>query len=172
MLAIKLHMLGMFIVLTFTVVSAFVVMLGKFHPAMKGWAIVSILFALFLFVQRDTYLPFLGHAAVPASLLKEASIPDGANVSVQIPVDAPDGTKLIYWGAKPSDVVYPTPWDAYDSFTNAGVTLVKNGAVTIRFHCPSKYRIPSGRTLNRHVHYRVAGENGMVGPVQTKYVNC
>ena len=171
-IAVKLRMIGMAIILAFVVASSFILMLGKYHPVLKGWAFVSLPLALFLFFQRDTYLPFLGQAALPASLLKEVTVPDNANVTVNLPMEAPNGTKVVYWGAMPSEVVYPTPWDAYGAFPNAGVTVVKNGIAVVRFHCPSKYKIPTGRTLNRHIHYRVMGENGMLGSVETKYVQC
>jgi hypothetical protein len=92
--------------------------------------------------------------------------------------DAPDGTRIIYWGALASPIpsgVYPNPYTAYGNFSNAGVATIKQGEAVIRFHCPGQYKVGRivERKLKRHIHYRLCcGKAGLLGPVQTLWVNC
>lgn len=173
MWSFKLQMIGMAVVLSFSLVAAIFTIVSKKMPMLvKVYAIIVFLLALWLAVRRDTYLPFLGHAALPPTVFRDNSAPADANIYVSLPFDVPDGTKVVYWGAKPTKVTLPNPWDAYDHYQNAGVTEVRGGKASMRFHCPSKYKIPSGQTLNRHIHYRIVSNNGIVGPVQTTYVDC
>jgi hypothetical protein len=131
--------------------------------------------ALWLGMRRDTYLPFLGYAALPPTLIKDRHAPANANVEAVLEVpDAADGTKVLYWGARPSkdrNAVAPNPWKAYDDWSNAGVAEVKSGVATIIFECPGEYQVRT-RALKRHVHYRVVSDKGMIGPVKTTYVEC
>lgn len=137
-------------------------------------AVVGVIFVMtvWLVMQRDTYLPFLSKAAFPTTLVKDAFIGVNGNVKQLIRVDAPDGTKLAYWAAKTSNVVQSTPRIAYDDFVNSGVALVKNGQATLTFSCPSKYTVPWGHILDRHVHYRLMGDDGMMSRVHTVFVDC
>ena len=129
--------------------------------------------AAWLLTRRDTYLPFLGHAAVPPSLIKDRFIPQNANVEAVIEVDVADGTRVLYWGAKPSEEVKPNPWRAYDDWSNAGVALVKDKRAVVIFHCPGEYEVSMRGKLERHIHYRTcAGVAGVLGPVKTAYVKC
>ena len=56
-----------------------------------------------------------------------------------------------------------------------GVSQVFDGKATLHFLCPSKYNVGSSvfkRTLEKHVHYRMAYPNGWLSDVQTLNVNC
>ena len=167
-------MFAMAIVLSFVVLSSIRNLIdNEIGTALKVFSLVSCILALILMFQRDTYLPFLGYTALPKSLIKDMIAPANSNVYANIEVkDVPDGTKIIYWGAKPSKLPLPNPWDAYDHYQNAGVTEIRGGKAQLRFHCPATYKVPSGVTLNRHVHYRICYEDGMIGPVETTYVDC
>jgi hypothetical protein len=142
----------------------------------KAIVFVIFLMALWLAVRRNTYLTFLAPTVFPYSLVKDAkdfgSTKGDHNVHTTIKVDAPDGTKVVYWGALPSTGVQPTPQIAYDDYSNAGVALVSGGAVQVSFFCPAKYRIPWGKVLDRHVHYRIINKDGMISSVRTQFVKC
>jgi hypothetical protein len=125
-----------------------------------------------LAARRDTFLPFLGHAALPPTLLKEAFAPRNANVEAVVAVDAPDGARVLYWGAKPAEEVRGSPNAAYDDYSNAGVAVAAGKRATLRFECPASYRVPGMGALERHVHYRVVAGGGLIGPVRTAYVTC
>lgn len=174
MIELKIHMMGMGIVLTFVFAATLAIIFSKHHFLLKLWGIVAMIMAALLFVQRDTYLRFLGVAALPASVIKDAFIPSNANVTANVKIDAPDGTKVIYWASQKSEDehVYPNPWVAYDKYQNAGVAEVRSGNVVFKFFCPAKYRVPTGKILNRHVHYRICDHNGMIGRVETTFVDC
>lgn len=131
---------------------------------------------LVLIIRRDTYLPFLGYAAFPPSLIPIDDVhPKNATKEVELTFDQPvkDGTTVIYWGALPSNDVAQTPQLAYGDFSNTGVTKVSGGKAVIKFACPGEYYVPTGKKLNRHIHYRLCCEKyGLMSPVQTAYVRC
>lgn len=152
--------------------------------AISAWTkllfLLLVVAAIFLGIRRETYLPFLGPAVIPPEVIKDISSPDGASVMVNVAVDAPDGTKIIYWaategkavaGGATAGEVIANPWIAYTGFKNAGVALVKTGKATLKLNCPSEYRVGS-KKLQKHVHYRICKANGMAGPVETSYVTC
>lgn len=174
MTPLKLRMVGFFVVLAYAVISSLLLILvSKVSLGVKLVCLPVLLLSVFFSFQRDTYLPFLGNAAFPVSLLKADAAPPGANVEVTLPLDAKDGDRVLYWGAMPGNSVVPNPWDAYGQYENAGIATVKGGKVTLRFHCPTKYQVPYGKTLERHVHFRVCcPKTGMLGRVETANVNC
>lgn len=127
-----------------------------------GVAAVSLAFF------RDVYLPFLGPAVMPCSLLK-ASVPDGADFEVQ--VYAEPGTKVMYWAAEPGTKNLQTlpDWrNAYLDFKNAGVAVADDTRMAkLRVRKPQPYNVPLKGKLKPHIHYRVCMNQGFVGPVQT-----
>jgi len=141
---------------------------------MKLFALVAFSVGVYLALQRNTYLPFLGMAAVPPTVLKDTAFPSHSNNEVELSFEnVPNGSKVIYWGAKPAATVQSDPQSAYADFSNAGVAVIVNGKATLRFACPSKYQVGTfHNTLNRHIHYRISHPNGMLGSVKTKYIKC
>lgn len=170
----KLNMLAHLITLSFVLVMGVYLMVqDRFGFGVKLVALVVTVCGLYLLTQRDLYLPFLGRAAFPMGIVQDEVAPKGANVSHELTFDSKnDGKRVIYWGAKPSQQVVPNPWDAYQDFSNAGVAIIKNGKATVKFFCPTAYKVPWGKTLNRHIHYRVCCERGLMEPVQTAYITC
>lgn len=143
------------------------------HLLLKSVALFIFLAATFLLFQRDTHLAFLGPAVFPPSVLKNAHAPEGSNVEITIPVNGNNGDRIIYWGANSSSTVVSNPWDAYKKYENAGIATIQDGKATLRFHCPGRYAIPSGQTLQRHIHYRTCCvKSGMFGRVETAFVEC
>jgi len=133
--------------------------------------------AVHLGLKRDSYLSFLGWMAFPVSLLK-VSQPANSNVHVDVNVK-PGVVKVLYWASNPSkegkEEIVETPQEAYKHTENVGVSQVLDGKATLHFLCPSKYNVGSSvfkRTLEKHVHYRMAYPNGWLSDVQTLNVNC
>jgi uncharacterized membrane protein YuzA (DUF378 family) len=135
--------------------------------------------ALHLAIKRDTYLTFLGWTVFPVNLLK-VSQPANSNVQVEIDVK-PDVVKVLYWASNPEsnsiasdDAKVQTYVKAYENNENVGVAEVINGKATLHFLCPSKYSVGTifKRTLEKHVHYRMAYPNGWLSNVYTHKVNC
>jgi len=120
--------------------------------------------------NRDSYLPFLGEAAFPPSVLAVAAPSDAAfTVNVTVPVGA---THVVYWASESGAGVAPSPWDAYGNYKNAGVVVAgSTGAATLAVRCPGQYRV-RGNALPRHVHYRGVYPSGILGAVQTKEIEC
>lgn len=125
--------------------------------------------ALVMMMERNFYLPFLGDAVMPQSLIVNDRIPAGANRIVRLKV-APN-TRVIYWGAEPSNRVKNNPWDAYKTYQNAGVTHSdSDGNALIRIRDPGAYKKPYGGELKPHIHYRIMRNNGMMSQIYTKHV--
>jgi hypothetical protein len=140
---------------------------------LKTIAILTIIASGWLIVQRDVYLPFLGRTFVPSVFLKDTFSPNDADVTTVIDVDVADGSKVIYWAAQNGQGVVEDPKTAYNDYSNAGLTLVRNKQAVLKFKCPTKYQVPWRVKLDRHVHYRVCcDDKGMIGPVQTLWVSC
>lgn len=123
--------------------------------------------ALFLAFNRNTYLPFLGEAVFPSSVLKEQT-PAGATTRLRIKIKP--FTKIIYWASEPDDNINMKSFElAYDKYENAGVTTSNNeGIATINIRKPQSYSVPL-QTLSPHVHYRIVNEFGFLGPVETYF---
>ena len=170
-----LHIFLMFLVLVYTLYCSFLVIFSDHDNILiRVVSLVVFLVTLYFIIKRDTYLPFLGPSALPVSILKENVSPAGSNVEADVVINVPNGTRVIYWGASPekANKVIPTPQLAYKNYSNAGIAVVQNGKVKFRFFCPVKYQVAWGKTLNRHIHYRIIDSNGMLGRVETVYVNC
>ena len=135
---------------------------------------LTIAAAIIMFVcSRNFYLPFLGSTVYPCGSLAE-KVPADADTSVSIRVKP--GANVVYWASEPSDPrVQPisNPWDAYAMYDNSGVVRAdQQGNATLRFRSPSSYKVGliMGRTLKRHVHYRVCDYAGMMSEVKTVYI--
>lgn len=125
---------------------------------------------LSLLFQRDMYLPFLGQTALPCHALPN-KIPDEANVSVTVKV--PANAKVVYWASEHSKEmeVADNPWTAYGQYENSGVvTADKTGDAILKIRDATKYKVPSGKVLEKHVHYRYCQQPGLLSPVFTAYL--
>lgn len=128
---------------------------------------------LLLAFRRDVYLPFLGQTLVPAAAL-ELKTPQGANESVTITTRP--GAKVLYWAAEPdpngSSKVLKSWNEAYGNNENSGVVkAAEDGKAILRIRGPPQaYRVPMKGRLAPHVHFRVEEAHGMLGRVQTVYV--
>jgi uncharacterized membrane protein YuzA (DUF378 family) len=145
---------------------------------MVGKSIASILYVLVgissfaIMFDRDTYLPFLGPSLTPCSALQNRE-PPGATKEVKIIV--PANRKIIYWAAEPASESLKSlnsAMEAYQKFDNAGVaTANADGIAILKVREPQSYKVPFMGKLESHVHYRVCGESGFMGRVQTAYIN-
>jgi hypothetical protein len=162
------------IVLLYTVYFSFKhIVVPNAKNAKKAFAFLAFGSAIWLLAHRDTYLPFLGYAAIPPSAIKDSMMVDKANTEVQIDsLNVPNGTRLIFWAAKENTQTQDNPHAAYSDYSNAGITTVKDGKALVRIYCPGRYKVGPGYTLKRHIHYRMVLDTGLVTPVVTKYVTC
>lgn len=141
---------------------------GKSSLITNGVFFLVGLAALSIAFYRDSYLPFLGETVMPCSLLKE-QVPEGADMDVRVTLQP--GAKVLYWAAEPSasDLESLNDWrKAYLEFKNAGVTIAgADGVAVLKVRKPQGYTVPMKRELSPHVHYRVCGDHGLLGRVQT-----
>jgi uncharacterized membrane protein YuzA (DUF378 family) len=143
---------------------------GLILQADKFIYILVAISAIYLAIRRDTWLPFLGYSVLPDQLVSLKENKD-ANINVQVKVRP--NSKVAYWASKPENKedTIPEVLTAYGSFENSGVVMSDaNGIAILPIKESTKYKVPSGRVLERHVHYRVLGLPwGMVGRIQTVY---
>ena len=125
--------------------------------------------ALYYLFSRDFYLPFLGETVFPCEPLAE-KIPDNADIRQIINIQP--NTNVVFWASESStEDVVDNPWTAYGQNKNSGVTRSDdNGHAVLRVRSPTSYKIPTGRVLKPHIHYRVCKNNGFLGRVETIYV--
>jgi len=131
---------------------------------------------IYVGTQRASYLPFLGETIVPCSVLKD-QVPEHADTEVQIHGLTP-GKKVLYWASEPAtEGLGKSTTDglgrikdwrrAYLEFANAGVTTVDEGGhATLKIRKPQPYTVPIKGLLKTHVHWRICGDNGFLGPVE------
>ena len=128
--------------------------------------------ALGVMFFRDSYLPFLGPMVAPCSVLQNRE-PPGATKEIKVIV-LPNA-KVIYWAAEPASEALKTvkSWnDAYQQYENAGVSTANaDGIAILKVREPQSYKVPLWGKLESHVHYRVCGEAGWMGRVNTASIN-
>jgi uncharacterized membrane protein YuzA (DUF378 family) len=180
MLDKKIHMIAITLVLVgalnWGLVGAFgfnlvAAVLGRGTLANAVYVVVGLA-ALYLALRRDTYLPFLGETVLPCSLMPDR-MPDHADTEVAISGVTP-GAKILYWATEPATegLSRIKDWQrAYLEFANAGVTTADAGGhAVLRIRKPQPYTVPMKGRLEAHVHWRVCGDGGLIGPVMTTTV--
>lgn len=123
--------------------------------------------AIKLAMKRDTWLPFLGESVMPSSLIP---LIKNQNSDTIIEVKVKPNTRVAYWASKPMSGI-PDVITAYDDYSNAGVVVSDDkGIAKLEVLSGTAYKVPNGRVINRHVHYRELDQEwGMVGPIRTQY---
>ncbi len=141
----------------------------------RGWAVRLVyvlvgIAALLLFFRRDTYLPFLGPTIMPSGSLNPVT-PYGA--SQEVVIKTSPGAKVVYWAAEPAvKKTTETYKEAYGAYSNAGVAVANasgDAALKIRAN-PQEYIVPWKGKLSPHIHFRIVGEDGWMGRVQTYWL--
>jgi len=128
--------------------------------------------ALFIGLNRDSYLPFLGQTLIPCSVLTPQT-PENADIETH--VLASPGTKILYWAAEPAnkDLNEINDWHhAYLAYRNAGVAITDNtGVAKLKVRKPQPYRVPIKGVLSPHIHYRKCMGDGLMSRVHTVDLN-
>jgi hypothetical protein len=123
-------------------------------------------------LDRDTYLPFLGPMVAPCTVLENRE-PPGATKEIKVIV--PANSKVIYWAAEPGaeNMKELKSWkDAYVKYENAGVaTANADGIAVLKVRPPQSYKVPFKGKIESHVHYRVCGDAGWMGSIQSAFIN-
>lgn len=144
---------------------------GKSAFATLIYVIVGIS-ALAIMFDRDTYLPFLGPTVAPCSVLQNRD-PPGATREIKVVVSP--NTKVIYWAAEPASEKLEklNSWkNAYLEYDNAGVTTSNGeGVAVFKVRDPQAYKVPFMGRINPHIHYRVCGEAGWMGRIDTVFLD-
>jgi hypothetical protein len=174
---IYIHMITITLIILYSIISALYILFNNnYNIFIRIFAIFIIAAAVILMMKKETFLPFLGLAHLPNTLIAEEKIPKGANLSYSIDMnDYEDGTIIIYWAANKTDKIIEDPYEAYKNYNNVGVSKVKNGKAEVRIFCPDRYKVKKifNQLLERHFHYRIVyKETGFLSPVMTVKVDC
>jgi hypothetical protein len=170
-------MLTITIILLYSIISSLYILFNdNYNIFIRILAIFIIAAAVILMMKKDTFLPFLGLAHLPNTLIADEKIPKGANLSYTIDMNEyEDGTIIIYWAANKTDKIIEDPYEAYKNYNNVGVSKVKNGRAEVRIFCPDRYKVKKvfNQLLERHFHYRIVyKDTGFLSPVMTVKVEC
>ena len=173
---VYMHMIAMILILGYSMFYAILVMMyPNILSILKLISIIVIVFCIYLIVNKNTFLPFLGSTVMPPILFTQDITPHGASETYVLNLEnVPDGTRVIYWGALSSDDTKASPTEAYGDYSNTGVTGVKENKATIYFNCPGEYNVSEfSKTIKRHIHYRlIQPDSPMMSQVYTTYVKC
>lgn len=129
--------------------------------------------ALYLSMERNTYLPFLNDTVLPCYNLED-KVPDRANE--KITVDVPKNVKVVYWCADSKNTEEILNYqEAYADYSNSGIaTSNDEGKATLYFRTPQEYSVKKygilTKILKPHVHYRFCRANGMMSEVKTVFL--
>ena len=140
-----------------------------YHPYTIVHCVVGVIMIYYV-IQREYYLPFLGNAVFPCDSL-EPKEPTNAQRTIHIE-GLPSNVNVFYWAAEEdtSKEIEENPWLAYKKYANSGVIRTDSkGSVDLSIREPVKYRVPTGKTLERHVHYRYCIGDGMLSEVRTAF---
>jgi len=134
-------------------------------PIDKIIYIIIGLSAVIIGSTRETWLPFLGTSLLPDSLIPIKVPPSSDRV---ITINTTPNTKIAYWASsskKDKDDVI----NAYGDYLNSGVVISdSNGKAQLPIQTGNRYVVPSGRIIDRHIHYREVGlEWGLMSKVKT-----
>lgn len=149
-----------------------------YNPLSAGPLMRTVLFIIGIagilhMFRRDFYLPFLGETVMPCAGLEDR-VPSGADTSVTVQVSP--NAKLLYWAAEPAaeELKNIQDWKlAYAAFSNAGVTTAdQSGSATLEVRKPQAYSVPFKGRLEPHIHYRICGEDGFLGRVNTVFIKA
>lgn len=140
---IYIHMGTITLILLYSIISSLYILFSdNYNIFLRIFVIFIIASAVVLIMKKDTFLPFLGLAHLPNTLIAEEKIPNGANISYSIDMnDYEDGTKIIYWVINKTDKIIEDPYEAYKNYNNVGVSKVKNGKAEVRIFCPDRYKV-------------------------------
>ena len=135
-------------------------------PIDKAIYILIALCGISLVSKRTTWLPFLGLSVLPGNLVSNQT-PDNADKKIKVRVQPND--KVAYWAATGKDNKDQDVFDAYGDNSNSGVVMADDkGVAELSIIEGGGYRVPNGKRIPRHIHYRVIG-NSMMERVNTVF---
>jgi len=147
--------------------------LNNFNDIVRRVILVIIgLSAVYVSLQRKTFLPFLDECEMPVFNYLTDTTKDKLNkmgegynkLIIKIP-EGETGTKIVYWAATPNDNVQENPTKAYSDFNNSGIADIENGVAVIAVKCPAEYIVPIAGRLPRHIHFRIVDKDGMLSKI-------
>ena len=173
----NIHFVFMILIFLISFINAFYIIGNdECNIFFKFLSLILVFLIIYKSTFKETFLIFLGECAYPISLIPNSIYPPNTNFSINLDLDVNDRTKIIYWASnsnKDKNFIFENPTDAYGNYENSGVAIVNNKKVSININCPNKYKIPSGNTLYKHIHYRIAYPNNpILSDVKTLKINC
>ena len=131
---------------------------------------IAILAAVYMAMNRDTFLPFLGESFLPEIFLKTTPKTGEKKDTDVVVVGLRPDSVVYYWAADPGKEVAKDWKQGYGRFENSGIVRTdKEGKVTIPVVCPARYIVQGYRVLPKHVHYRYYNpDTQMLSRIYTK----
>ncbi len=138
-------------------------------PFDKFIYLLILIASIIVIVKRETWLPFLGTSVFPDALIP-LKTPFRTNSNITIKTRP--NSKIAYWSSQPGDKESNIDViTAYGDYSNSGVVMSDNNGVAILpILIGTGYIVPTGKYIQRHVHYRVLGmPYGLIGKIKTVY---
>lgn len=183
---IWMHIIAICIILFFTLFYSLLILFNSnIDVIIKVIIVIPVLCAIYLGMNRDTYLPFLGHCAFTPRVILNEIIPEGCYEFHTLKLNnIADETRVIYWGAlkdtnllsgssgSNGDTNNISPKNAYGNYSNSGIAIVKNNSAKLYFHCPMNYNA-GYRKIDKHIHYRLCiPNNPILSKIFTEKIDC
>jgi len=141
--------------------------------------IIFMLSAVYIMLQRKTFLPFLDVSIAPLNrFLKESKQKD---FELEVVVIAKGSQKVLYWASNKepeknkngsNNKEIDDRMKAYGNYENSGISIVdKDGRAKLYIKCPRKYYDMYNKILPQHLHYRTI-TNGKLDEVKIINVSC
>lgn len=136
-------------------------------PINKIIYLLVTLSAVILMYKRDHWLPFLGKAVLPESLIPLSN--NKLKTDRIIKIKVPPNVKVMYWAADKMKDDKQDVFKAYNGYINSGVVKSnKHGIASLPIKTGNGYIVPNGKQIPRHIHYRyVEEDNGMLSRLET-----
>ena len=118
-------------------------------------------------LRRDVFLPFLGKTVIPPTVVP---MKENKYKKDKVIIKVQPNSKVMYWAAKKMKTEKEDVWDAYDDYSNSGVTQSdKNGKAVLLLEKGSGYIVPGGKYIKPHVHFRYEVKPGMFSRIETVF---
>lgn len=173
------NFISIILVLLLTITYAFyIVSYENTYIIIRFFAFVILIAAIYLALNKNTYIPHIGHTIIPFSLLSDEKIPINSNKTHIISLSGIDNdNRIIYWEINEKDLAnfnnYFNIFDNYINYSNAGISIIRNEKTAIYLNCSNENNIINNNSIKKHIYYRIINKKtSILSPINYLYIEC